>query len=329
MGMPEPTKTRSSSSEKDEESDKDCPTREEVEAAKAAAAAKAGASPTELLEDTAAEAPAAPSSERKKDSEEDEEQKRRRELQKEEEIQKRRAARKEKRRAAKARDRDYEKKVKELKEREKAVRQREQQLRDRARSPSRSSTGRSCTDSRPRSSDPRLRRDKRAPSASQGSKPEVRLTAASAWCWCPRHGEHMCRKWVQSQWALVQHLRSKHGLSEEASKVEAEAAWVKKLEELQQMERSRSPRSPPDLRRPASPKGLPPQERALRSQSVEVLSPAPSCSTDGSSGHSQGGWAGSGAAVLHVSCGGPNLVEGAALSRRRVQEQAPEGARFL
>ena len=266
--MPEPTKTRSSSSEKDEESDKDCPTREEVEAAKAAAA-KAGASPTELLGDTA-EAPAAPSSERKKDSEEDEEQKRRRELQKEEEIQKRRAARKEKRRAAKARDRDYEKKVKELKEREKAVRQREQQLRDSARSPSRSSTGRSRTDSRPRSSDPRLRRDKRAPSASQGSKPEVRLTAASAWCWCPRHGEHMCRKWVQSQWALVQHLRSKHGLSEEASKVEAEAAWKKKLEELQQMERSRSPRSPPDLRRPASP-----QERALRSQSVEVLSPAP------------------------------------------------------
>eukprot|EP00439_Symbiodinium_sp_Y106_P067280 s5665_g11.t1 len=109
----------------------------------------------------------------------------------------------------------------------------------------------------------------------EGSKPEVRLTAASAWCWCPRHGEHMCRKWVQSQWALVQHLRSKHGLSEEASKVEAEAAWVKKLEELQQMERSRSPRSPQDLRRPASPKGLPPQERALRSQSVEVLSPAP------------------------------------------------------
>ena len=154
------------------------------------------------------------------------------------------------------------------------MRQREQQLRDSARSPSRSSTGRSRTDSRPRSRDPRLRRDKRAPSASQGSKPEVRLTAASAWCWCPRHGEHMCRKWVQSQWALVQHLRSKHGLSEEASKVEAEAAWVKKLEELQQMERSRSPRSPPDLRRPASPKGLPPQERALRSQSVAARAAA-------------------------------------------------------
>ena len=49
----------------------------------------------------------------------------------------------------------------------------------------------------------------------------------------------MCRKWVQSQWALVQHLRSKHGLSEEASKVEAEAAWVKKLEELSEHCRSR------------------------------------------------------------------------------------------
>ncbi|CAE7741200.1 unnamed protein product [Symbiodinium sp. CCMP2592] len=246
--MPGPqTEARSSSGE---ESEKDCPTREEAEAAKAAAKASPG--PPErteiaegLLQSTAAEGPPAPA--------EDEEEKQKKE--------KRRAARKEKKKAARAREKDYEKKVRDLKDREQAVRKREQELRDRARTPSQESSSRS--DSRRRSRDPRKRPERRAASPSQSSKatpkPELRLTAAATWCWCPRVGEHMCRKWVQSRWALVQHLRSKHGLSEEASVQEADAAWEK---ELQQMERSRSPRSPPDLRRPASPKGLPPQERA-------------------------------------------------------------------
>ncbi|CAE7916114.1 unnamed protein product, partial [Symbiodinium necroappetens] len=155
---------------------------------------------------------------------------------------------------ARAKEQEYKARVKELKEREKQVQEREKELRRRR---SRSSSD----DSRRRSPRPRPP----APSPATSSKPtgeRARLTPANAWCWCPRHGEQLCRKWVLSQWALVQHLRSKHGVSEEASKREAEEAWTRQLQDL---ERSRSPRSP-DLRRPASPTGLPP-ERERRSPS--------------------------------------------------------------
>ena len=236
--MSGPTRDRSSSSGSE---DKDCPTREEVAAAKARPDLEAAPAPTAL---------AAPEMTEPSESSEEESQEEKKRRAKKEKKQANRAARK-------AREKEYEQKVRSLKEREQAVRLREEQLRGRGPSSSNRSDSKSS----------RRHRRTASPSRSSKAKPRAELRLTPAWCYCPRHGEAGCRKWVQSQWALVQHLRSKHGLSEDASKEEAAKVWAKQA----QPEVALRSRSPPGTRRPASPKGRPPSARREVSPSVAIV----------------------------------------------------------
>ena len=86
----------------------------------------------------------------------------------------------------------------------------------------------------------RVRKREKKPS---GEEPR---SAREAWTWCPYAPRGGCRKWAWGEWAIYQHLVSKHGLAERDAQLGAQEAWSRRTltEPVLQSRDSRRPKSP-------------------------------------------------------------------------------------